>query len=41
MGEFVLLQHIIMQAGSNRPSESWQWKCTWYWTKWSTTQQTQ
>jgi len=40
MGEFVSFQHIIMQAASKRPSESWKPKWTQYWTKWSTTQVT-
>jgi len=37
----VSFQHIIMQAANKHPSESWQWKGTWHWTWWSTTQQTQ
>jgi hypothetical protein len=37
MFEFVSFQHIITQAASKRPSESWQWECTRHWARWSTT----
>ena len=36
MGEFVSLQRIITQAASKRHSETWEWKCTRYWTRRST-----